>query len=1064
MGTLASGSGSKDLGNATSNASGSTTSAARTPPAAALELRVHGVHGTSPASMLGVKDPRQVAGDGITGVFRTGDDLPRRSLNDGHAVEAYSWGALTSAVRGALGWVQRVLWLGLLPFALVNLAYWSRLHVGTDSRTGRWGAGAVRWAALLLTMLFVLTSCFISLDLVAWQCYRGGTKSCDVLPSQLDFMMFLAPSQRLVVASMVPLAGIALMWFLSHRTLARYESSMDSGPARAPQQPTGTDAVSLRRRLARGWARLRAKSKDEAPDRPVQHLLQDSRFWSSTRRTTRLQQVHLAAAVATLMAYVGVQVWKLSGRPNVWTFIATAILLASFVAAARLHPQDLEYYGPLRDEKGPRDRWTPWLMRASVVLVALQLIGLAEPSTADASRRWASDVAWFGHNLWFIGTFVALSAINIAVFVAGRMRRWLAPVPILVFIGFVVYATWLSVRGDGASTQDELTLLLVGSLVVAGVFFAWMLAWQWWQARPERDRGAKAWYGAGPAVLIGASGWIALLFTTAAVTAAAEYLNGPDQSVSDLTSSSGKVEDSAAPERLTDTSTSIVVGLSEGVVLRDGIIVMGESDGESPRLVRGAVEVGTADVVSGRLTRTLPDTVLFKGTLTMEDTTLLLVDTCWVTAPADPPTACHPETKGFVSASEVQVPGQRLRVSTDGRVRLSVDHPPNTPLVVPQVLIWAPIVQVVWVLLAALLAIACFVQLKVRVYPRIKDVVRDDKVPTESRNDIRSKRLRAAYAHRAERLLELLGGVTVGCVLVLLCLSATGQPPNTLVATLFPDWRSDLPHLLASLSLYVVLALSAGFVLLSSYVRRSEATRKAVGILWDLTTFWPRAAHPLSPPCYAERVVPELTTRIRWAVGQHGMVVVSGHSQGSLIAAATLLRLGEDVLEHVRLVTYGSQLRALYGRIFPRVLGPDVLGNEATSGSPKFKDPMPDAPDGLSTRAVRPPGRDLKRAKDDPTWGPKTLWDLLGRDGWFNFFRRADPLGWRVFSDHDSDHDIHTAEVPLPRAGDPGPTVATHSAYQHTPEYRDVVGTWLGEDIVHDADWTIGEVKPLPEP
>ena len=103
-------------------------------PRAALELRVHGVHGTSPASMLGVKDPRQVAGDGITGVFRAERGLPRRVLRPEHAVEAYSWGALTSAVRGAFGWVQRVLWLGLLPFALINLAYWARLHVTGRSR------------------------------------------------------------------------------------------------------------------------------------------------------------------------------------------------------------------------------------------------------------------------------------------------------------------------------------------------------------------------------------------------------------------------------------------------------------------------------------------------------------------------------------------------------------------------------------------------------------------------------------------------------------------------------------------------------------------------------------------------------------------------------------------------------------------------------------------------------------------------------------------------------------------------------------------------------------------
>ena len=54
----------------------------------------------------------------------------------------------------------------------------------------------------------------------------------------------------------------------------------------------------------------------------------------------------------------------------------------------------------------------------------------------------------------------------------------------------------------------------------------------------------------------------------------------------------------------------------------------------------------------------------------MEDATLLLVDTCWVIAPEDPPASCHPETKGFVSASEVTVPAKELLVAADGRVRL----------------------------------------------------------------------------------------------------------------------------------------------------------------------------------------------------------------------------------------------------------------------------------------------------------------------------------------------------------------------------------------------------------
>ena len=93
--------------------------------------------------------------------------------------------------------------------------------------------------------------------------------------------------------------------------------------------------------------------------------------------------------------------------------------------------------------------------------------------------------------------------------------------------------------------------------------------------------------------------------------------------------------------------------------------------------------------------------------------------------------------------------------------------------------------------------------------------------------------------------------------------------------------------------MYLVVGLSAGLVMLGSQIRRSEKTRKAVGVIWDLTTFWPRAAHPLAPPCYAERVVPELLTRVALGArpGRRGCrtaepVILSGHSQGSLIVLA----------------------------------------------------------------------------------------------------------------------------------------------------------------------------------
>lgn len=976
--------------------------------------------------MLGVKDPRQVAGDGVTGVFRAAGALPRRRLGPGTAVEAYSWGALTSAVRGALGWVQRVLWLGLLPFALINLGYWARLHVGTvdrrgrtpeqvelDDRRARWGATAVRWAALLLTLMFVLTSCLVSLDLVGWQCYRGGTKSCDVLPGWLDFMMLLAPSQRMAAATAVPLVGIALLWFLSRHTLTRYEECKVGDPAGG------------------------------------KHLLQDKRFWSSTERTRRLQRIHLSAALGTVVTYIGAQVEHLAGRLGPGTVVGAGVLLTCFAALTRAHEQDLEH----EEDQGASGRSLAdgesalWLLRFAIVAVAVQLVWLVLPGMSERSEGWVTSGGWFGHNLWFIGVFVALSGINIAVFLAGRLSFRRSVLAIVAFCVVISCAALLSLWNDQGRTRGAVLLILGVASVAATVSFVLMLRWQ----LAQRDEHAsKAWSGGGAALLVGAAGWIALLFTTAAVTASANYLNGPDQSVSDLASYQSAVTRSAAPDEVADQSASLSVRLAAGAVLRDGIILMGPE----PRIIRGDLVVASAEVTDSGLRRPLPDTVVRDGTLALGDASLLLVDTCRVGEAMTIPPACHPETAGFAPAAKVTVPGMALGVSDGGRVRIRVEDPPTTPLVVPQVLIWAPVVQVMWVALAAIIAACCLGRLRRKVGPEVERLVGQDDVPRESQVDLLNTRIRAAYAHRAERLLELLGALTVASVLALLCLSATGLPPSTLVSTLFPGWRSDLPHLVASLSLYVVLGLSAGLVLLSSYVRRSEATRRAVGILWDLTTFWPRAAHPLSPPCYAERVVPEMTTRIRWGLERGGIVVVSGHSQGSLIAAATLIRMDRADLARIRFVTYGSQLRALYGRIFPAVLGPQVLGCEPTSGTPTFGEAYPDVPpEGAEEVQVLAPGRSRP-----------TLHDLLGEGHWVNLFRRGDPLGWRVFSDDDSDHDVCTREVPPRVAGDPGPIVATHSGYQHSHEYRQVVCGWLGEAVVDETGWNIGEVEPLPEP
>ncbi|MGR6319531.1 hypothetical protein Q2K19_28250 [Micromonospora soli] len=128
-----------------------------------------------------------------------------------------------------------------------------------------------------------------------------------------------------------------------------------------------------------------------------------------------------------------------------------------------------------------------------------------------------------------------------------------------------------------------------------------------------------------------------------------------------------------------------------------------------------------------------------------------------------------------------------------------------------------------------------------------------------------------------------------------------------------------LSHLGTNLT--VLFAAAMAFAGVS---HRSKAVR-IVGVVWELATFWPRTTHPLAPPCYTERVVPELTRRVRYLTRHHGAVVLSGHSHGALLVAAAVLQLEPACLDRVALLTSANPLRRLYSMVFPAYLGPATL-------------------------------------------------------------------------------------------------------------------------------------------
>lgn len=104
------------------------------------------------------------------------------------------------------------------------------------------------------------------------------------------------------------------------------------------------------------------------------------------------------------------------------------------------------------------------------------------------------------------------------------------------------------------------------------------------------------------------------------------------------------------------------------------------------------------------------------------------------------------------------------------------------------------------------------------------------------------------------------------------------------------------------------------------------AARRSVGLLWDLSTFWPRAAHPFGPPCLAERAVPDLQWRmLTWMHSTGGRVLLSGHGQGSVLSAAAVFQLEPKYRRRITLFSYGSPLARIYGRYFPAYFGPAQL-------------------------------------------------------------------------------------------------------------------------------------------
>jgi hypothetical protein len=252
---------------------------------------------------------------------------------------------------------------------------------------------------------------------------------------------------------------------------------------------------------------------------------------------------------------------------------------------------------------------------------------------------------------------------------------------------------------------------------------------------------------------------------------------------------------------------------------------------------------------------------------------------------------------------------------------------------------------------------------------------------------------------------------------------------------------------LSRLGSYALLGLAGLLFYLGRRALRAEQTRRGANVIWDVVSFWPHSAHPFVPPAYSQFAVHDLRRRIRFHLGlpptpvagepdpepgpDSPRVVLSAHSQGSLLAFATVLWLRPGELARVGLVTYGSQLQVAFPRGFPAYVDFELLHRVKQL---------------LGHRWVN-----LYRATD-PIAGPVLSWRRQPDTG-------ADPTSYRMddggpLIDHfhgptgrrESGDDWRVLD---PAAVDPGLQSSTlthlskHSNYPASPDYPDAVARVL---------------------
>jgi hypothetical protein len=475
------------------------------PDTRVIELRVHGILGTTPEELVDAVAAVDVAGDGAGRIVRPADRLRRPAPGsvlkaDGRplarTLEGYVWGGLTSG-----GW-SKAIWAVLFPFSLANMSSWMLPPVPSGSRAAA-GLGVccralLRLAAVLLTVLLVAQVAAVSLDLLATQCLAPGTRCLGVVPQWLRGQAAVRP-----IIGIVPL--LAMVWVLNRVSRVNWTANADqpaprnTGPARKLTRLPGADRIA-------------------DPDAPA------------------LRTLHLTAALATIgmLALGGPAGPSVGGFAEISWPVSVVLLLASLLGAL--------VFGDPTDSRPDRSRWllgflspvprrlllTVAVLVVATVPVATPRLGTTLPGTDPMltvvtialagtcvalgvlllPAAWLGRPAWSGLPVelrpwaggWLAAPFMTLAALLGGGFGAGvgiTVRQTLGGLPLalphgyafltllwgiaaaLGLVALVVVGAYLGVRRvvRGPRVPPEVTLLHAGRPADAkAAGMAWRLA------------------------------------------------------------------------------------------------------------------------------------------------------------------------------------------------------------------------------------------------------------------------------------------------------------------------------------------------------------------------------------------------------------------------------------------------------------------------------------------------------------------------------------------------------------------------------------------------------------